>query len=150
MFEYVDRACTGPAAAQQSFINYFRGTPQTFCSDMTTSIQAVTAQDVLTVIRSHVLRLFDVTRTSMVAACNQSKALSLKFDLVRKFGRPMVESGTIERCFASMVSRCMCVFAYVYIIFLESTSFLCRHKNNLRRRIHLRPGAPVGLRPPII
>lgn len=105
MFEYVDRGCTGPAAAQQSFINYFRGTPQTFCSDMMVSIQAVTPQDVLGAIRTHILRLVDVTRTSMVAACPQSKALSLKFDLVRKHGRPMVESGTIERCFASMVSQ---------------------------------------------
>lgn len=32
-------------------------------------------------------------------------ALKIKYDFVRKLGRPILESGTVERCFAAMVSR---------------------------------------------
>ncbi len=100
LFDYLDRVWTGSAAAQQSFLNYFRGTPPSFCADTMRAVQRVAAADVVRVVRQHVLRLFDVTRTSMVASCPSSQALSLKFDLVRRLGRPVVESGTIERCLA--------------------------------------------------
>lgn len=105
MFEYLDRVWTGPAAAQQSFMNYFRGTSPRFCVETIAAVQEVREVEVVRAVRKHVLRLFDVTRTSMVAACPSSQALSLKFDLVRKLGRPVVESGTIERVLARVVAE---------------------------------------------
>jgi len=69
------------------------------------AVQNVREVEVVRAVRKHVLRLFDVTRTSMVAACPSSQALALKFDLVRKLGRPVVESGTIERVLARVAAE---------------------------------------------
>jgi len=104
LFEYLDRIWTRPAAAQQSFLNYFRGTRPWFCTETMAAVQNVSAPEVVRAIRRHILRIFDVTRTSMVAACPSSQALALKFDLVRKLGRPVVESETIELCLARMAA----------------------------------------------
>lgn len=38
--------CAGPAAAVQSFLNYFRGMPPTFCWDLMAAVEDVTTEQV--------------------------------------------------------------------------------------------------------